>query len=348
MVFCIKIDHNFLDRGLALYTSLRQFHPDAQLVITALTPETHAFLRDHNLKGVHVVTVETIAKQHPEISSIRGTRTEAEFAFTLTPFTVLEALKKARRNELVVYLDADTMLFNSLSGILQEQGEADVMRTPHNFSSHMVEQRRYGMFNTAFTVFRNSEQGTACASWWADCCLEWCYDRLEGEKFTDQKYIEQFCRICPTTITINHIGLNCAPWNVSGRRFASDGRRVTVDGRPLILYHYAKVRRVRPWCIATRTKLQGVIRAKGLHRHVYKPYAKMLEQVSFRYRVPRDWILTRGEKRSGAKHRVLAKDVNPGFFRIASRLLRGDYVASGSCFVSGRRVLAMMPTSFAV
>jgi hypothetical protein len=189
-------------------------------------------------------------------------------------------------------------------------------------------QKRFGTYNTGFTGFRNTEVGRRCVEWWAERCLEWCDDKLEGDKFADQKYIEEFPRLAESTAVIDHPGVNCAPWNASGRRFSRHGNDIAVDGRPLLLYHFAKVKRVRPWCIATGLKRQGVIGARGINRHVYRPYAKALASATRRYSIPAEWTLGRRSVREGAKQQRLQKDDSPGLIRLLVGLGSGQYVAS--------------------
>lgn len=328
MKFCTKLDHFYLDRGIALYSSVRKQHPGAEIHVLALSREAADFLESKSLPGLHVIRLETLIASEPRLASVRPTRTDAEFAFTLTPFIVCEALKHCPGNEWVLYVDADMLFFGPVGEVLKNHQAADVLMSPHNFSDHMREQQRFGLFNTGFTAFRKSANGEKCVKWWASKCIEWCFDRLENGNFADQKYIEQFAKVVSSAVVLDHPGINCAPWNASGKRFSCESGQVLVDARPLLLYHFAKVKRIAPWCIATRTQLQGVIGAKGLNRFVYRPYAQALESAAHHYEIPPEWIFKRSNPRHGAKYRGFEKDENPSRAAILTRIARGEYVTA--------------------
>jgi hypothetical protein len=326
--FCTKLDHFYLDRGLALYTSLRRTHGETELHVLCLSDTAADFLDELELPGLVVIRLGKIFSRQPDLESACRPRTKAAFAFSLTPYVVLETLNHCNEGELAIYIDSDMMFFGSTNDVCKNVGDADVLVSPHNFSEHMQRQQRFGAFNTGFTGFRKTAAGERCANWWAERCLEWCDDKLEGGKFADQKYIEEFPRLAESTAVIDHIGVNCAPWNASGRRFSRHGNDVAVDGQPLLLYHFAKVKRVRPWCIATGLKQQGVIGAKGINQHVYRPYAKALASATRRYSIPREWTLGKRSSRHGSKQQQLQKEDNPGLLRLVTGIASGRYVVS--------------------
>ncbi|MFM8884905.1 MAG: hypothetical protein ACKOKC_00605 [Chthoniobacterales bacterium] len=315
---------------MVLYESLRRHLPEAILHVLALSDECEQFLLRADLSGMVVVPIFRILEDEPRLAKARPMRSETEFIFTLTPYIVLETLKACRSGEHAVYLDADMMFFSSPADFVKTSDAFDVSITPHNFSSHMQDQARFGIYNVGWVGFKKTTGGERCANWWAEQCLGWCHDRLENGKFADQKYLESFDKIASSVQTSNPVGLNCAPWNASGHRFHSNGQTVLVDGQPLILYHFAKVKRINPWCIATRTKLQGVIGAKGLNRCVYRPYAQALKSASDHYEIPAEWSFRRSNPRHGVKYRGFERDEAPGRLSILARILRGDYVASKS------------------
>jgi len=328
MKFCTKLDHFYLDRGLALYSSLRKYHPDAELHLLALSEQAADFLESKSLPRLRVIRLQTLIASEPQLANVRSTRTDAEFAFTLTPFLICETLKACSNDELAIYVDADMLFFGPVTEALEAHQAADVIMSRHNFSDHMKEQQRYGIYNTGFTAFRKTSDGGKCAKWWAAQCLAWCHDRLENGKFADQKYIEQFPNIVPKAVGLDHPGVNCAPWNASGRRFEHKSGTTLVDKFPLILYHFAKVKRINASCIATRKTVQGVKNARGLNRRVYKPYAKALEDATSRHGIPEGWVLGGNRARDGVKHKHLARDGEWHAFRFVAGLIRGDFVSS--------------------
>lgn len=326
--FCTYFDHHYLDRGLVLYESLRRHFPGAVLHVLALSETCEEFLRKLALDGLVVVSLSKILNDEPRLVDARKSRSATEFIFTLTPYIVCDTLNEIEEGGQVIYLDADMMFIGSPAGILRESETYDVAITPHNFSPHMEGQKRFGIYNVGWVGFKKSAGGIRCAKWWAESCLEWCHDRLENGKFADQKYLENFENIADSVHVIKDIGLNAAPWNVSGRWFAKSGDEVLVDGMPLVLYHFAKVKRITPWCIATRVKQQAVVGAKKLNAIVYREYAKRLEEVTQKFSLPAEWLFNRKNQRHGSKYKSFERDDNPNALQVLARCLRGEYAIS--------------------
>lgn len=294
----------------------------------ALSEECEHFLRQKKPEGMTVCGLAEFFELEPRLRDVRTFRTDAEFAFTLTPYVVLEALRSAEEGNHAIYLDADMMFFSSPGEILKKSRNFDVTITPHNFSNHMKAQERYGYYNVGWVGFKKCTGGDRCAGWWAERCLEWCHDRLENGRFADQKYLESFGDIADSVFTTPQPGLNCAPWNASGRRFNRNGSATLVDNVPLVLYHFAKIKRLNSWCIATRAKTQGVRNSKGLNRYVYRPYAAELARVTHGYGIPSKWLFTAYKPRVGGKHNALLRDENLSVIQLIAGLLRGEFVCS--------------------
>jgi hypothetical protein len=55
----------------------------------------------------------------------------------------------------------------------------------------------------------------------------------------NQGYLNRWPERYPGVHVIRHPGVNLAPWNLDGHALERDGESVTVDGTPLIFYHYS-------------------------------------------------------------------------------------------------------------
>ena len=64
----------------------------------------------------------------------------------------------------------------------------------HRYADKVI----YGRFNVGWNTFDRSPVARRALQWWADACLEWCYDRVEG-KFADQGYLTALHRNTPET-----------------------------------------------------------------------------------------------------------------------------------------------------
>ena len=324
MVFCTKIDHRYLDRCLVLFSSLRKHCPDAELFVLSLSPQCTRFLQGHSLDGLHIVDLSSLL-QISQLEGVRSSRSNASFVFTLTPFAILEVLARVSEGDMVTYVDADTMFFSPPDLGLFEN-DCNVYITPHNCSKHLVHLHQYGKYNTGWVSFRRNHHGLRCAEWWANRCLEWCDDRVEGSKFADQGYIQQFQSIVPEVAELDDIGINCAPWNASGRTFFRRDEGVFVDDARLVFFHFALARRINRYCFAPKLKEQDVRDVPGLMTHVYKPYARELARIAKLYGIPRDYLFPNEASRPELHGLYFAAEQAAGLRKCSRRILRGEYI----------------------
>jgi hypothetical protein len=96
-----------------------------------------------------------------------------------------------------------------------------------------------GIYNVEYLTFRNDARGLAVLAWWRDRCVEWCYDRVEDGKVADQMYLDVWPQRFPGIVVLQNPGAGLAPWNVEAYDVAEGPSGITVDGVPLIFYHYS-------------------------------------------------------------------------------------------------------------
>jgi hypothetical protein len=117
-------------------------------------------------------------------------------------------------------------------------GEGSVLIVEHRFPLKLQDRLQYGRFNVGYLSFRNNSEGRCCLDDWSGNCIEWCYDRVEGDKFADQKYLDTWPEKYPGLVISQNIGLNVAPWNVSQNTIRIVNDVFFIDSYPLILYHF--------------------------------------------------------------------------------------------------------------
>jgi hypothetical protein len=281
-------------------------------------------LRSLSLEGLSIIDLSSLL-QNSHLAGVRSSRSNASFVFTLTPFAVLEVLSCIKEGDVVTYIDADTMFFSPPHSRLFDDG-CNVYITAHNCSEHLVHLHQYGKYNTGWVSFRQNRYGVQCAEWWAKRCLEWCDDRVEGDKFADQGYIQQFHSVVPGVCELNDKGINCAPWNASGRHFVSREEGVFVDDRKLVFFHFALARRINTYCFAPRLKEQDVRDAAGLMAYVYSPYALESVRVAKKYGIPKEYLFPQEAIRPELHGVYFAADRAVGFRKCVKRLWRGEYI----------------------
>lgn len=271
-------DRRYLPRGLALLDSLRVHCRDFRLIVLCLDPETEAALSALNAPEVQLVPLARMEQDEPALAATRSGRTQAEYYFTCCGCLPAYLLARFPDIDLLTYVDADTYLFSDPEPIFQELEGQAVGITEHRFAKLASRRLRNGRFNVGWVSIRSDPDGLACAAWWRERCIEWCYDRVEETRFADQKYLDEWPTRFARVRVIAHPGVNVAPWNVGGRDLRDSGGEVTVDGAPLVLYHFASLRRVRRWLYDTNLGQYFASLTHVLRASVYAPYIRNVER----------------------------------------------------------------------
>lgn len=277
--YCTYFDEGYLSRGLVLYRSLDALGEPFRLWVLALTPACAERLRALALPHLEVHALEALEDADPELLAVKSSRSRVEYYFTCSPCWPRRVLALAPEADAVTYLDADLAFFASPEPLHAALADGHVSIIAHRFAPRVPARfRRSGIYNVAWLGFRRSAEGLACLEWWRARCLEWCHDRYEPERYADQKYLEGFAKHFPGVVVLDHPGANLAPWNVDGHALHDEGS-VTVDGQPLVFFHYQGLRAVGSgWfdvnLLPYRARLVPVLREA-----VYRPYLRALAAV---------------------------------------------------------------------
>jgi len=243
--YCTYFDRGFLIQGLALWRSLATHDPDATLWVLALdefTAEVLEEFREPRLRTVRLVELES---GDPALGPAKADRTRIEYFFTLSPCWPRWLLAMQPGISRITYLDADMAFFARPAPIFSAMDEAgaSVLVTEHRFPPWLRHYERHGRFNVGILAFRNDGPARACLDDWRAKCLAWCHDRLEDGKYADQKYLDDWPgRLGGALLVLGDPGVNAAPWNWAGLRWTREGAALSVAGRPLVLFHFARFR----------------------------------------------------------------------------------------------------------
>ena len=278
--YCTYFDQGFLIQGVALWHSLKWHDAGAVLWVLALdevTERTLKLLRDARLR---VIGIDTLEQADPALAQAKENRTRVEYYFTMSPCWPRWLLAGRSEIEQITYLDADLFIFGSLEGIWTEMAtrSASVMLTAHRFAPPLRRYERHGLYNVGVLSFRDDTTGRACLEDWRTRCLAWCYDRLEGDKYADQKYLEAWPEEWGDAVWVcDHAGVNAAPWNWTNHRVTVQaGREVTFDGLPLLVYHFARFRPFLGTVWWQSGQIEYGVMPWGLRQAIYGPYGMAL------------------------------------------------------------------------
>jgi hypothetical protein len=178
----------------------------------------------------------------------------------------------------LAYVDADMWFFNDPVVAWEEMGAASVMVVPHRYPPWHDDSDLYGRFNVGWLVFRNDATARRCLARWREQCLESCSLVAGGGCFGDQLYLNEWPgHLGEALAVLRHEGVNLAPWN-----WAACANLRVVEGRvvvgkcPLVLFHFAQLKRIsaRWW---DSGQLEYGVMPGALRTSIYGPYVDALE-----------------------------------------------------------------------
>lgn len=275
-VFCTYFDHNYLPRGLALHGSLQEHCPEFQLWVLCLTPECYAALTQLALPEVRLITLDDLERFEPRLAAAKQNRTTIEYFFTCTPTLPLFVFESEPAAVAVTYVDGDMLVFHPLDEVWHEIADNSIAIVAHRFPPALQGLERWGVFNVGWLTFRRDANARTCLEWWRDRCLEWCYDRLEDGRFADQKYLDDWPERFSGVKVISHPGVNLAPWNLGGHQLGFENDRITVDGRPLLIFHFHGLKQRARSLFDPQLLRYSVQADEFLRKQIYAPYFRKL------------------------------------------------------------------------
>lgn len=300
--FCCYFDHRYFAQGVALYQSLMAHCPGARLWVLCLSDECHRALSALQLPNLMPVLMADFEAGNAALAAARSNRSQLEYYFTCTAPFMEWVFQRAPTADTVTYLDADLLFFANPEPILAAFEGYSTLIIPHRFPPQFARQVRFGKYNVGWVSFRRDPDGLACLAWWRDRCLEWCYNRLESDRFADQKYLDRFEELFRGVLVLDHPGANLAPWNLGTHRLEALEGRLLVDGVPLLFFHFHNFRQLMPFLWDTNNHLHGAPRAGILAGLLYKPYIRALSRAGAlgdKVGLRREKRLTKGHHRNG-------------------------------------------------
>lgn len=346
--YCTYFDRGFLSQGLALWRSLAAQDVDAVLWVLALDEFTADILREVGGTWLRVVRLEELEKEDRQLAAVKSERTRVEYFFTLSPCWPRWLLKQRPEIGRLTYVDADLFFFDDPREMFEamDAAGASVMLTAHRFPAWLAAHyEQHGKFNVGILSWRRDAVGLACLDEWRAQCLAWCFDRVEDGKYADQKYLDGWpARWGAQLLVLDDAGVNAAPWNWAGKTWAMSDRGkgeepvatqaaparriVTVEDRPLVVFHFARFRPLRGAWWWQSGQLDYGVMPGWLRNAIYGPYARALLSA-------RDEIAA---KRPGFDFPRSRPRGGRGFWRdlVLRGLFGSDWLRAGGVFFSGR------------
>jgi hypothetical protein len=311
-------DRNYLDRGIALISSVRNFDRDSKFTVLALDDTVERALKEL-FPYINILRESDLVEFEPRLIQTKLTRSRIEQYFTQTPILVKKVLRSLNSNDICVYLDADLYFFQTPDKVLEEMGDASIGIIEHKYTNKMSRKlSKYGKYNVGWVGIRNDLNGLACAEWWSESCLTWCFDKPENGKFADQGYLNSFTELFNGVRVLENPGFNLAPWNVANYKFSRKMDSIYIDEKyPLVFFHFHGVSKSLGRYFSSEIVYRARLNRK-LREFAYKEYVFQLEAIraSFWENFQRSKASTRG---NGV--RVSLLKLRKQIFRVISLIL---------------------------
>ncbi len=273
---CTVADLLYAFKVLTLYHSLDSVTDHFRMYVCCTDDDTyHAFKA---LKLPRCIPISLSELKDDELIDIKQQRTASEFCWTLKSYLMAYLLEVLRLPQ-VLYCDGDIGFMEDPALLFNDWGESAIYLCTQRDVDWV--ERKYGKYQAGILGVRNSNTGLKMLHWWKNKCRDWCFSDAEDNRMGDQKYLDLVPKLFSDVKISAHKGIDAAPWNTvynNNYKISVQGSHVTIDGEPLIAYHFARMdiydaQRFDLWNLGS-INIQPVVRDA-----IYVPYLRFLREV---------------------------------------------------------------------
>lgn len=278
--YCTLFDSNFLLYGLALHQSLCRHATNFHLYILAFDTECFNILEKLKLKNTIIIhhkdfETETLLKLKKE-------RSIAEYCWTCTPSLIDFCITKYNLNN-CTYLDSDIYFYADPTILIDEMQEKSVLITSHNFSKKYSDLTKFGKYCVQFVTFKITPEAMNILREWKNNCIDWCYNRIEGEKFGDQKYLDKWPIVYSCVHELLNIGGGYAPWNIERFELYEEQKSLKIreknKSNTLVFFHFHNIKFNNKQNL-DKEKFYNYFIPENLIDIIFKPYLNTLKDLN--------------------------------------------------------------------
>jgi len=230
-MFCTITTKYRLYQCIAMYNSLRKFLPDANLAVLCMDEDTNKLLEKAALPGMRLIPLKQLETK--EYRAVKAYRNKTEYCWTMKPVLLQYLIGSYGNFDVITYLDSDLYFFDNPLKLFAGNRKWNVLVTNHKVNRKV---------NSGFIAFRKNKIANKALEWWRKKCLNWCFDRIENERFGDQGYLDALRRMFNGVKYLKIPGANIAPWNCFNYDFSCKDGRLYVGRCRLIFFHFSGFR----------------------------------------------------------------------------------------------------------
>ncbi len=239
--------------------------------------KSYKYLNDNPLNNVQILHIKELEKKFPLLKIAKLNRNRIEYFFTCSPAVCNYVMDQFDFIDSITYLDADLYFFSDPKKVFDEIENNSIAIIEHRFHWTTKRQLKYGRFNVGWVTFKNDSEGKKCLIQWMENCLDWCYQKVEKDRFGDQKYLNRWPSLYKNLYVIQNKGANVAIWNIPNYHLSFKEDKIFIDNQQLIFYHFANIDQINKSTFNTNLS-RVFINLKGiLLNKIYIPYLRELK-----------------------------------------------------------------------
>jgi hypothetical protein len=205
--FCSYFDKNYLNKFLVLRDSLVNVNCRHNFYVLTLDNFTYKYLRKKNFSNVTVCSLKHLEKRYPDLKRIKYNRRLIEYYFTLSPYLPIFLHEEFNLKKLN-YLDVDIFFFKNPELFYSKLNNYSVILIKQSF------KKKYGLFNVGWISYNFLHFDTIkILNNWRIECTEWCYDKVEKNRYADQKYLDKWPNFSKDLIICEPKSTMISPWD---------------------------------------------------------------------------------------------------------------------------------------
>ena len=235
---------NYLAYAKTLADTLTKHNPDIELYICLIGN------KDDIPAGNNIPykIIDTHSSKMYGFSDMRSRYNNFELVCALKPFFAEHILQEIKP-DILLYFDADIVVFNKVDVLLKTFESASIILTPHcvhvvpkngNLSMEM-NLLNYGLYNAGFFGVDRSENAFKFLRWFQEKMFLDCSEDLSKARYYDQIWLNLVPLYFEGVHILKDFGYNMAVWNMSERALSrtAEGTYLINDEVPLVFFHYS-------------------------------------------------------------------------------------------------------------
>jgi hypothetical protein len=167
--FCTYFDHQYFDRGMAMYESLLRHCPHARLWVLCLSDTSYQAMTALALPAIVPVRMAELEAGNEVLAAAKRDRSPIEYYFTCTASLMDWILAQGATVDILIYLDGDLHFFSDPEPIFAAFEGHSSLIIEHRFPRALEQLAIYGKYNVGWMSFRRDAISCAKRSAKAPC-----------------------------------------------------------------------------------------------------------------------------------------------------------------------------------